>query len=184
MTSSFSCRRRDLGRGLGHLQQQRARAAGRVVHGGVGLVVRLGDAQHWAITRLTSAGVELALAFATLGGEVAHQVLVGVAQDVVAIGAVLREVQFIDSKMPIRLVSLSTFFALAQQRVVVEVGLDAQVVGFFERADDLLLIWSPMSLCPLRATMSAKLAPSGLDAAKGWPAYLSLMYLMNSRTST
>ena len=33
--------------------------------------------------------------------------------------------------------------------------------------------------------MSAKLAPGGLVmGAKGWPAYLSLTYLMNSSTST
>jgi hypothetical protein len=45
-----------------------------------------------------------------------------------------------------------------------------------------LLIWSPMSLVPLSATRSLKLAPGGmLIGANGWPAYLSLMYLMNSR---
>jgi hypothetical protein len=38
-------------------------------------------------------GVELALALARLGGEVAHQVLVGIAQDVVAFGAVAAEIQ-------------------------------------------------------------------------------------------
>ena len=37
--------------------------------------------------------VELALALAALGGEVPHQVFVGVAEDVVALGAVLREVE-------------------------------------------------------------------------------------------
>ena len=38
-------------------------------------------------------GVELALALARLGGEVAHQVFVGVAQQVVALGAVAAEVE-------------------------------------------------------------------------------------------
>jgi hypothetical protein len=38
-------------------------------------------------------GVELPLALAALGGEVPHQVLVGVAEDVVVLGAVLREVE-------------------------------------------------------------------------------------------
>jgi hypothetical protein len=48
-----------------------------------------------------------------------------------------------------------------------------------------LLIWSPMSGLPLSATMSLKLAPSGMMmGAKGTPAYLSLMYLMNNRTRT
>lgn len=48
-----------------------------------------------------------------------------------------------------------------------------------------LLIWSPMSLRPLSATKSAKLAPGVIwMGAKGWLAYLSLTYLMNSITST
>ena len=38
-------------------------------------------------------GVELALALATLRREVTHEVFVGVAQNVVAVGAVLREVE-------------------------------------------------------------------------------------------
>ena len=38
-------------------------------------------------------GVELALALATFGGEVAHQVFVGITEDIVAIGAMIREVQ-------------------------------------------------------------------------------------------
>ena len=37
--------------------------------------------------------VELSIALATLSGEVPHQVFVGVAKDVVALGAVLREVE-------------------------------------------------------------------------------------------
>ncbi len=38
-------------------------------------------------------GVELPFAFAGLGGEVAHQVLVGVAQEVIALGAVAAEIE-------------------------------------------------------------------------------------------
>ena len=53
-------------------------------------------------------GVELALALAALGGEVPHQVFVGVAENVVALGAVLREIELGLSKMAIRLVSRST----------------------------------------------------------------------------
>ena len=37
--------------------------------------------------------IELPLALAALGGEVPHQVLVGVAEDVVVLGAVLREIE-------------------------------------------------------------------------------------------
>ena len=38
-------------------------------------------------------GVELALALAGFGGEVAHQVFVGIAQQVVALGAVAAEIE-------------------------------------------------------------------------------------------
>ena len=53
-------------------------------------------------------GVELALALAALGGEVPHEVFVGVAEEVVAVGAVLREVEGGFSKMAMRLVRRST----------------------------------------------------------------------------
>ena len=47
-----------------------------------------------AMMRLTSDGrVELPLALAALGGEVPHEVFVGVAEDVVVLGAVLREIE-------------------------------------------------------------------------------------------
>ena len=47
-----------------------------------------------AMMRLTSDGrVELPLALAALGGEVPHEILVGIAEDVVVLGAVLREVE-------------------------------------------------------------------------------------------
>jgi hypothetical protein len=53
------------------------------------LLVAAADADDLGHDPDTSAGrVELALALAALGGEVAHQVLVGVAEDVVALGAV------------------------------------------------------------------------------------------------
>src|SRR5439155_27040836 len=78
----------------GHLQQQRARAAGRVVGGGGRLRVVRRDADHFGDDAADFGGsVELPLALAALGGEVPHQVLVGVAEDVVVLGAVLREVE-------------------------------------------------------------------------------------------
>ena len=47
-----------------------------------------------AMMRLTSDGrVELPLALAALAGEVPHEIFVGVAEDVVMLGAVLREIQ-------------------------------------------------------------------------------------------
>ncbi len=78
----------------GHLQQQRAGAAGRVVGGGGGLGVLRRDADDLGDDAADLGGrVELPLALAALGGEVPHQVLVGVAEDVVVLGAVLREVE-------------------------------------------------------------------------------------------
>src|SRR5439155_19659489 len=82
-----------------HLEEQRARAARWVVGGRGRLRVcrryadYLGD--HAADL---SRGVELALALATLGGEVPHQVLVGIAEDIVVVRAVLREVELGTSK--------------------------------------------------------------------------------------
>ena len=97
MVTSFSCPSSVMclpGLG-GHLEEQRARAAGRVVGGGGRLRVRRRDADHLGDDAADLGGsVELALALAALGGEVPHEVLVGVAEDVVVLGAVLREVEF------------------------------------------------------------------------------------------
>ena len=78
----------------GDLQQQRSRAAGRVVGRGGGHGVLGRDADDLGDDAADLGGrVELALALAALGGEVPHQVLVGVAEDVVVVGTVLREIQ-------------------------------------------------------------------------------------------
>ena len=78
----------------GHLQKQRARAAGRVVGGGGHPRVVRRDADHPGDDPADlRGGVELPLALAALGGEVPHQVLVGVPEDVVVVGAVLGEVE-------------------------------------------------------------------------------------------
>ena len=78
----------------GDLQQQRAGAAGRVVGGGGGLGVLRRDADHLGDDAADlGRRVELPLALAALGGEVPHEVFVGVAEDVVVLGAVLREIE-------------------------------------------------------------------------------------------
>ena len=85
-------------------------------------------------------GVELPLALAALGGEVPHQIFVGVAQDVVAVGAVLREIE--------RLVledgdevgePVHHLLAAAELGGVVEVRHVGQLVGVGQRGDDLLV---------------------------------------------
>ena len=82
---------RDLRAGLiANFQQQRARAASGVINSGCAGRLRVMDANDLRDDAADLGGsVELALALATLGGEVPHQVFVGVTQDVVAFGAVL-----------------------------------------------------------------------------------------------
>ena len=73
--------------------------------------------------------VELAFALAAFGGEVAHEVFVGVAQDIVAIGAVLGEVEggvFEDGDQVGGAVNL--LFAGPEFGGVVEVGQVGQLV--------------------------------------------------------
>ena len=73
------------------LQKQRAGAAGGIVDGLAG-ALGAADADHLGHdARDFRRGVELPLALARLGGEVAHQVFVGVAEKVVALGAVAHE---------------------------------------------------------------------------------------------
>ena len=79
----------------GHLQEQRARAAGGVVGGGGGSCVLGRDADHLGDDAAhLGRRVELPLALAALAGKVAHQKLIGITKDVVMLGAVLREVEF------------------------------------------------------------------------------------------
>ena len=89
--------------------------------------------------------------------------------------------------MAIRFVSLSTFSLPSPNLVgIIEIGkIDESLFAFASGAMIFLLIWSPMSGLPFNATISLKLAPSGIViGAYGCPAYLSLTYLMNSNTST
>lgn len=79
---------------IGHFEQKRSRTAGRVIHRGV-----RGNPSSFDAENLSHDAADLCrgieeLAFAIdLRGEVPHQVLVGIAKDVVAIGTVLGEVE-------------------------------------------------------------------------------------------
>ncbi len=90
------------------------------------------------------------------------------------------------SKMAIRLVSRSTIsLPLPSLVASLKSGMSDSLLALASGPRIFLLIWSPMSGLPLSATMSAKPAPGGMViGAKGWPAYLSLTYLMNSSTRT
>ena len=90
------------------------------------------------------------------------------------------------SKIAMRLVRRSTIsLPLPSFDGSLKSGMSDNWFALASGATIFLLIWSPMSVLPLRATISLKLAPSGiLIGANGWPAYLSLTYLMNRSTST
>ena len=123
------------------LEQQGAGAAGRVVDGLVGAGGAAQVDHHGHDARHLGRGVELALALAGLGGEVAHQVLVGVAEQVVALGAVAAEVQALEDRHQLG-EPVHHLLALAELVLVVEVGdvdraLQA-VVGVGQPADDLV----------------------------------------------
>ena len=124
---------------VGGLEEQRAGAAGgivdRLVLAGVGA-----DADHFRHdARHLGRGVELSLALAGLGGEVAHQVFVGVAQQVVALGTVGAKVETRRRWPPAWKAGPASRLPAAQPAVVVEVGLvdDAlEVIGLGELAND------------------------------------------------
>jgi hypothetical protein len=85
-------------------------------------------------------GIELALALAAFGGEVAHQVVVGVAQDIVAVRSVFREIQrrmFEDGDQVGQ--ALDLFLAVAELGGIVEVGKVGELVGFGQRGNDVFV---------------------------------------------
>jgi len=126
---------------VGDLDEQRARAAGRVVdrRGRAGLGVTNAQALRDHPADL-GGRVELTLALATLRGEVAHQVLVRVAQDVVALGAVLGEVEgrVLEDGDQVG-EALDLLLAVAQLRRVVEVREVRKPIGVLQRRQDLLV---------------------------------------------
>lgn len=85
-------------------------------------------------------GVELALALATFGGEMAHQILISISQNVVAIGTVLREVQRRVFKRGDQVGEpIHHLFASAELGGVIEVRHVGQLVGCSQRAHDALV---------------------------------------------
>ena len=133
-------RHRSTGR-IAHLQQQRTRATGRVIdRGGMG---RLGLADTDNLGHNPAdlrRSVKLAFALAALRGEVAHQVLIGIAEDVIAVSAVLREVEGLVLKDSDQVREpLNLLLVVAELRGVVKVRHIGQLVGLRERGDDLLI---------------------------------------------
>ena len=124
-----------------HLEQQRPRSACRVVDGCLRARLRLTDADDLRHD-LADFGrrVELSLALAALRGEVPHQVLVRIAQNVIAFGAVLREIQRLvledgdQVRQPVH-----HLLAAAELVRVIEIGEIRKLVGIRQRRDDLLI---------------------------------------------
>ena len=122
------------------LEQQRAGPARGIVNGlaGAGGAADADDLGHDA--RNFRRGVELALALAGLGGEVAHQVFVGVAQQIVALGPVGSKIQILENGDEIG-EAVHHFLALAQLVGVVEVGHvnhALEIVRLGQPGDDLV----------------------------------------------
>ena len=92
------------------------------------------DAAHFG------GSVELALALATLGGEVPHEVFVGVAEEVVAVGAVLGEVEggILEDGDEVG-EALHHLLAAAELVGIVEVRHVGQLVRLGERPENLLV---------------------------------------------
>jgi len=123
------------------LQQQRTGAAGGVVDGRV--VARLGVADAEELRHDAAdlgRSIELPFALAALGGEVPHQVFVGIAEDVVAVGAVLREVErrVLEDGDEVGK-TVHHLLAAAEPGGVVEVRHVGQLVGIGQRPEDLLV---------------------------------------------
>ena len=122
-------------------EEQRAGAARRIIDGGVVGGVGVADAENLRDDAADLGGrVELALALAALGGEVPHEILVGVAEKVVAIGAVLREIErrVLEDGDEVG-EALHHLLAAAELVRVVEVRHVGQIVRLRERAEDLLV---------------------------------------------
>ena len=129
-----------LGAGLvGHFQEQRAGPASRVIDGRVRAGPGGADAEDLGNDAADFGGrVELAFTLAALGGEVPHQVFVGVAKDVVAVATVPGEVEsFVLEDGDQVGEPVDHLLAAAELRRVVEVRHVGQLVGVRQRADDL-----------------------------------------------
>ena len=147
---------------VGGFEQQRARATSGIVDG----LVRAGigaDTDHLRYdARDLGRGVELPFALPGLGGEMAHQVLVGVAQQVVSLGPIGAEVEAIKDGDQLGEPVLH-LFAAAELGFIVEIGLvndPLEVVSLGESADDFVDLVANL-LVALELQHVGKAAPGG-----------------------
>ena len=126
---------------IGDLEQQRAGAAGGVIDGGGAGRPAVVDADDLRDDAADLGGrVELTFALAALGGEVAHQVFVGIAQNIIALGAVLGEIEgrVLEDGDQVGQ-AVHHLLAAAELGGIVEVREVGQLVGISQRGDDLLV---------------------------------------------
>ena len=124
-----------------HLEQQRPRSAGRVADGCRRARLRLTDADDLRHNAADFARrVELSLALAALGGEVPHQVFIRIAQNIIALGAVLRKIQrlILEDGDQVRQ-TIHHLLAAAELVRVVEIREVRELVRIRQRRDDLLI---------------------------------------------
>ena len=130
---------RDVGlRRIAHFQQERTGAAGRVVDGGGVGRLRTADAddlRHDAAH--FGRRVELTLALAAFGGEMAHQVFVGVAEDVVALRAIFTKVERLVLEDGNQIGEpVDDLLTAAEFARIVKIRHVRQLVGLGQRSDD------------------------------------------------
>ena len=126
---------------VGDFEEQGAGAASGVIDGGAGGGSAIADADDFGDDAADlGGGVELAFAFAAFGGEVAHEVFVGVAQNVVVIGAVFGEVEgFVFEDGDEVGEAVHHLFAGAEFGGVVEIRHVAELVFEDKGGDDFLV---------------------------------------------
>jgi len=124
-----------------HLQEKRSRAAGGIVHRGIigcGGIMNTDNSGHDAAH--LGRGVELPFAFATLGGKVAHQILVGIAENIVPLcpifGKIKRRIFKNGDEVGER---IDLVLAAAKLGVVVEVRHVGELVGARQRPKNTLV---------------------------------------------
>src|SRR4029453_465809 len=107
--------------------------------------------------------IKLALAFAALGGEMPHQVLVRVAKKIIAFSAILREIECRVLKNGDEISqAFHHLLATPSFPASLKSGMSDKLLAWASGPRIFLFIWSPMSGLPFSATMSSKLAPWGI----------------------
>ena len=126
---------------IAHLQQQRTRATGGIINRSGMSWLRIVNTNNLGHNPADfSRSVELTLTLPAFGSEVAHQVLIGIAKNIVAISAVLGEVEgFILKNRDQIGEPLNLLLIVTELGGVVKVRHIGELVGLSKRGDDLLV---------------------------------------------